>query len=1819
MYRKNTKLICFCLLFFMSLNFVPGGMQAAAAEFAGGDGTEGNPYQVATLEHLKNVRNYLNAHFIQTADIDMGEAGAYRNWSPIGTEDNEFTGKYDGGGHRIIDVECYQTSAGTVAGLFGYNSGIVCNLTVDGRCANRISTNNKLVTSALAGGIAAVNDGTIANCVYTGSVHANNSCSETPSISAVAGGIAGNNGGIIMNCYNESEVSADLDASSGLGGAYAGGIAGSNRGIIQNCYNTGRVSAKNAYHIYSQYNSTCVGGIAAFHNNTNTYKNTIEYCYNVGEVVVIKGENIYIGGIVGDVNDKSIRTEITRCYYLDSDTFNSDEGSSLTDAEMKIQSSFWGFDFTNVWGISPDVNDGYPYLRNSPGLHIHNWGAWTITKQPTQTETGTAERVCQNDSNHKETKDLPILTDTATWTKGDYQAPTCEADGYQKYNSEYGTVTETIPATGHNWGAWTITKQPTQTETGTAERVCENDSSHKDQKELPVLTDTATWTKGDYQAPNCEADGSQIYTSEYGTVTETLEKLGHSFTNYVSDGNATCETDGTETAKCDRCDATDTRTAVGSATGHSWGAWTITKEPTQAENGTAERVCQNDNNHNDTMILPVLTDTATWTKGEYKAPTCEADGYQKYTSVYGEITEAIPATGHNWGAWTITKQPTQNETGTAERVCQNDGSHKDTKELPVLTDSSVWTKGEYQAPTCDTDGYQKYTSEYGEVTETIPATDHNWGAWTITKQPTQTETGTAERVCQNDSSHKDMITLPVLNDTNVWTKGEYQAPTCETDGYQKYTSEYGEVTEILPATDHNWGAWTITKQPTQTETGTAERVCQNDSSHKDTMTLPVLTDTVTWTKGEYQAPTCDTDGYQKYTSDYGEVTETLPATGHSWGTWTITKQPTQTETGTAERVCKNDSSHKDMITLPVLTDTATWTKGDYQVPTCEADGYQKYTSQYGEVTETIPATNHNWGAWYITKQPTQTETGTVERICQNDSSHKDQKELPVLTDTTVWTKGEYKAPTCETDGYQKYTSDYGEITETIPATGHSWGAWAITKQPTQTEIGTAERVCENDNSHKEQKDLSVLTDTATWTKGEYQAPTCETDGYQKYTSEYGEVTEILPATDHNWGAWTITKQPTQTETGTAERICQNDNSHKDQKELPVLTDTTVWIKGDYQAPTCEADGYQKYTSDYGEVTETIPATGHNWGAWNITKQPTQTEIGTAERVCQNDSSHKDTMTLPVLTDTNVWAKGDYQAPTCEADGYQKYTSDYGEVTETISATDHSWGAWTITKQPTQTETGTAERVCENDSSHKDTVSLPVLTDASVWTAGERVEPTCTADGSQVYTSDYGTVTEPLPATDHTFEWVIDRPATVEEPGIKHEECTKCHEKRNENTEIPQLPVESYVIHYDANGGSGTMPDGAALKDKEFTLPENAFTPPAGKQFKCWAIGSIDGTEIQPGTGFIFTENTTVYAVWENIGFTITFDKNGGSSVSAETMVTNPDGKLSELPTAERSGRYRFKGWYTEKSGGTEVTKETVFTEDTTVYAQWSYTGGSFGGGGGGISVTRYTVTFDTQGGSEIDSVRVTRNSTVAKPEEPTREGYIFEGWYTDKECSEAYDFDTKVTKNITLYAKWTEETPDEPTDPDEPENPDEWENPFDDVDEGDWFYDDVKNAYENGLFSGVTDTSFAPNEAITRGMMVTVLYRAENEPETASRSKFEDVAPDAYYTKAVIWAENNGIVKGYSEVEFAPDKLISREEMAAIMHRYAGYKGADTGVSGDLMKFADQAQIADWARENVAWAVGYGLLSGKGNNLLDPQRHTTRAETAAILNRFLKK
>ena len=267
--------------------------------------------------------------------------------------------------------------------------------------------------------------------------------------------------------------------------------------------------------------------------------------------------------------------------------------------------------------------------------------------------------------------------------------------------------------------------------------------------------------------------------------------------------------------------------------------------------------------------------------------------------------------------------------------------------------------------------------------------------------------------------------------------------------------------------------------------------------------------------------------------------------------------------------------------------------------------------------------------------------------------------------------------------------------------------------------------------------------------------------------------------------------------------------------------------------------------------------------------------------------------------------------------------------------------------------------------------------------------------------------------------------------------------------------------------------------------------------------------------------------------------------------------------------------------------------------------------GGGT--TRYTVKFDTDGGSEIASKTVTRNSKVAEPTAPEKEGYTFMGWFTDESLTVAYDFDSKVTKSFTLYAKWTE-IEKEPEDTDTHNCPSK---AFADLDTAAWYHLDTDYAIENGIFKGVTETTFAPNDKLTRAMLVTVLYRVEGEPATNRSIPFADVDMGAYYASAVSWAKQVGIVNGVSETEFAPDANITREQIAAIMMRYAVYKGMDAITLEENLHFADANEISEYAVSSMNWAVGSGLINGKSESLLAPKDNATRAEVAAILHRYL--
>ena len=177
--------------------------------------------------------------------------------------------------------------------------------------------------------------------------------------------------------------------------------------------------------------------------------------------------------------------------------------------------------------------------------------------------------------------------------------------------------------------------------------------------------------------------------------------------------------------------------------------------------------------------------------------------------------------------------------------------------------------------------------------------------------------------------------------------------------------------------------------------------------------------------------------------------------------------------------------------------------------------------------------------------------------------------------------------------------------------------------------------------------------------------------------------------------------------------------------------------------------------------------------------------------------------------------------------------------------------------------------------------------------------------------------------------------------------------------------------------------------------------------------------------------------------------------------------------------------------------------------------------------------------------------------------------------------------------------------------------PFTDVRETDWFYDDVVFAYENGLFSGTTATTFSPYAPMTRAMLVTVLYRLEGEPAVTGRSGFSDVMIGSYYEAAVTWAADNGIVNGTSATTFSPSENVTREQMAAILCRYAQYKQYGTSASASLSAFSDASAVSTYAKAPLSWAVAEKLVNGTDGKLL-PRASATRAQVAAILHRFVE-
>ena len=360
--------------------------------------------------------------------------------------------------------------------------------------------------------------------------------------------------------------------------------------------------------------------------------------------------------------------------------------------------------------------------------------------------------------------------------------------------------------------------------------------------------------------------------------------------------------------------------------------------------------------------------------------------------------------------------------------------------------------------------------------------------------------------------------------------------------------------------------------------------------------------------------------------------------------------------------------------------------------------------------------------------------------------------------------------------------------------------------------------------------------------------------------------------------------------------------------------------------------------------------------------------------------------------------------------------------------------------------------------------------------------------------------------------------------------------------------------------------------------------------------TVDAAQAAAQPGDVVTDLTTVE---ENANeFIVVFDYGDGT----KKELTMYEGAETTLPTLNDRGYNHFVGWTDGKktyAAGDEV----KITANTTFTAQWAYIPPA-------NPNSKITIDDAANGTVTANPTAAKAGATVTLTATPD-EGYAV-GTLT---VTDRFGDAVKVTENadgtytftmpngqVTVKATFVETQEPAPA------------MPFTDVHEGDWFYEEVLYAYENGLMNGVGDNRFAPNSATTRGMLVTILYRLEGEPAVTGEAGFDDVG-DTWYTDAVIWAAANDIVNGIGDNQFGPENTLTREQLVTMLYRYAEAAGYDVSAAADLSGYPDAGKVQTYAQEAMSWAVAEGIVEGMDGNL-NPAGNASRAQIATILMRF---
>lgn len=467
-----------------------------------------------------------------------------------------------------------------------------------------------------------------------------------------------------------------------------------------------------------------------------------------------------------------------------------------------------------------------------------------------------------------------------------------------------------------------------------------------------------------------------------------------------------------------------------------------------------------------------------------------------------------------------------------------------------------------------------------------------------------------------------------------------------------------------------------------------------------------------------------------------------------------------------------------------------------------------------------------------------------------------------------------------------------------------------------------------------------------------------------------------------------------------------------------------------------------------------------------------------------------------------------------------------------------------------------------------------------WVLKNQKDSTCTEEGytGDTVCSDCGAIKEKgetIPMKDHTWEaeYTVDRVASCTEKGSKSIHCSVCDTvKEGSQVEIPET---------DHNWDAGKVTKEASCTEagvKTYTCTSCKTTKTetiaaAGHSFGDWkVIKEADCTEkgseerVCSACGEKETREIAAKGhTWES-DYTIdkeaTCTEKGSKSIHCSVCDVIKEGSQTEIPLTDHK-------WDAGK-----ITKEATCTEAGTEERVCSICG------------EKETREIPATGHSFGDW-------TVEKEATATEDGL------EKRVCSNCQEEETRIIPRTGTGTAMK----------------------FTDVHKGDWFYDAVAYVNERGLMTGLNETTFGPAQTLARAQFAVILYRMEGEPDVSYRNVFPDVPDGIWYTDAIMWASENGIITGYTNTgKFGPADKITREQMAVMMYRYAQYKKYDTSEKADFSKFDDASRVSGYAKEAMQWAVGTGIITGKYNGTrIDPLGSANRAECATIIMRFVEK